>query len=87
LLIGRSAISTALPHRDELPSEKSASRVTSDPNPAFSSIAAGDVLVLIVLGNLPGHVLVQDHPTRLGCEIIGLGPSTDVDASYFTKYR
>lgn len=35
----------------------------------FLAAASGDLLALITLGTLPGSVLVQDHPTRLGCEI------------------
>ena len=29
--------------------------------------AGGDIVVLWLLRRLPGHVLVQDHPTRAGC--------------------
>jgi hypothetical protein len=29
--------------------------------------AGGDIVVLWLLRKLPGHVLVQDHPTRAGC--------------------
>lgn len=37
----------------------------------FLSAACGDLLVLFFLGDLPGDTLVQDHPTRFGCEIVG----------------
>ena len=36
----------------------------------FLSVAGGDLLVLIKLGTVPGDVLVQDHPTRFGCQIV-----------------
>ncbi len=37
----------------------------------FLAAAGGDLLVLIKLGKIPGDLLVQDHPTRFGCAIIG----------------
>lgn len=41
----------------------------------FLSVAGGDLLVLIKLGTVPGDVLVQDHPTRFGCQIVEPGAS------------
>ncbi len=36
----------------------------------FLSVACGDLLMLIMLRDVPGDTIVQDHPTRIGCEII-----------------
>ncbi|MGH7516411.1 MAG: DUF3267 domain-containing protein [Gemmatimonadales bacterium] len=33
--------------------------------------AGGDMVVLWLIRSLPGHVLVQDHPTRAGCVAVG----------------
>jgi hypothetical protein len=33
----------------------------------FTVAAAGDILVLWIIRNVPSHLLVQDHPTRAGC--------------------
>ncbi|HEX2450905.1 MAG TPA: DUF3267 domain-containing protein [Gemmatimonadales bacterium] len=32
--------------------------------------AGGDLVVLWLIRTLPGHVLVQDHPTRAGCVVL-----------------
>ncbi len=33
--------------------------------------AGGDIVVLWLIRTLPGHVAVQDHPTRAGCVVAG----------------
>ncbi len=37
----------------------------------FTAVAGGDFLVLWLLRPVPGDTLVEDHPTRVGCIIIG----------------
>ena len=37
----------------------------------FLSAAAGDIMVLYTLRLTPARVLVQDHPVRVGCAIVG----------------
>lgn len=46
------------------------------PGILLSIAAAGDVLILWVLRNIPSHILVQDHPTRAGCLVYDL-PTTE----------
>jgi uncharacterized RDD family membrane protein YckC len=41
----------------------------------FTAAAAGDLLVLRSLRGLPGAALVRDHPTRVGCEVVGDPPA------------
>lgn len=36
----------------------------------FTAAAAGDLLVLHSLRDVPGEALVRDHPTRVGCELV-----------------
>jgi hypothetical protein len=36
----------------------------------FIAAATGDVLVLYTLRATSPHALVQDHPTRIGCEMV-----------------
>ncbi|CAN5796212.1 hypothetical protein BH18ACI5_BH18ACI5_12500 [soil metagenome] len=32
--------------------------------------AGGDMMVIYTLRGLPSHALVQDHPSRVGCEVV-----------------
>ena len=43
----------------------------------FTGTAAGDVLVLWLLRRAPSGSLIQDHPEKVGCEI--LVPKTDAE--------
>jgi hypothetical protein len=37
----------------------------------FTAAAAGDALVLWTLRDVPATARVRDHPTRVGCEVVG----------------
>jgi hypothetical protein len=37
---------------------------------AFLGLAAGDLLILMVLAKVPSGALVQDHPSRFGCSVL-----------------
>jgi hypothetical protein len=41
----------------------------------FLAAAAGDFLVLWLIRHVPSNTLVEDHPTRAGCIVLGHGPS------------
>ena len=42
------------------------------------AVAGGDIMVLYTLRGLPARTLVQDHPTRIGCEALdGTMPTVD----------
>lgn len=36
----------------------------------LTSVASGDALVVWALRHVPGHELVEDHPSRIGCLVI-----------------
>ena len=36
----------------------------------FSAFAVGDLMVVFTLRGVPSHSMVQDHPTRVGCELL-----------------
>lgn len=50
----------------------------------FTAAAAGDLLVLHSLRGLPGATPVRDHPTRVGCEVVG---SADPAAGFDGRHR
>jgi hypothetical protein len=48
----------------------------------FVALAAGDLLVLILLAGVPSDALVQDHPLRIGCSIVRAAPMTSAERSH-----
>jgi hypothetical protein len=45
----------------------------------FTAVAAGDAMILWTLRDVPATHYVQDHPSRVGCFVLGESP--DVDAA------